>query len=162
MLSEELLLDLKGIDAETTIEELVKLVKEHRHQRQRDLPEPLDEWSYLADAAFLASYHNRPRAFKTLIDIIAYMFGILYKANPSLMMDGAARSCVLICSDAPTDPLLTAFICGHLKGDLKMAWSAYNHLSGDDRADAEKAINWLLKQVIPELRSDPLQTASPA
>jgi hypothetical protein len=124
MLSEELLKDLGSIDSETTLEELLAIAEDHNKGNSDDY----DTWGYLADAAFLANYHRKPRAFKQIIEMILAVFAGFQavELTAGRVMNEALRAIVLICSDdAPTDPQIVAYIIGHLKGVLRIYRKIY-------------------------------------
>lgn len=113
MISEELLLLVEGIDPETTFEELVCIVDAHIEARG-ERPTRV-QWENLADVAFLAFYHNKPKSFKRAVEMISYIFGTNFDA----VGDSLGRACALICSDAPQDPRIILYMLGHLKGTLR-------------------------------------------
>ncbi len=113
MISEELLSQVEGIDSETTFEELVRIVDAHI-EAHGERPTRF-QWENLADVAFLAFYHDKPKSFKRAVETISHIFG----TNFDVVGNDLGRACVLVCSDAPKDPRIILYMLGYLKGALR-------------------------------------------
>lgn len=143
MLSEEWLLLAKGMDSETTFKELVLIVDEHvgRHQEQQPT---LDQWENLADVAFLAQFHGKPKSFERAVKLIARIFA-LYWVNYREAGEHCLRATILICSDAPTDRAIIFYMLGNLKAALRDCRLQYAHLSTKIE-EVKTLLSWELMQ----------------
>lgn len=153
MLSEELLLEVPGIDPETTLAELIGIVDEHcRKHQQKGIRE---QWENLADVAFLAFIHKKPRAFKTAVEAMAAIFAgfSISKHADALGWGNCGRAAVLICSDAPTDPAVITFMLGHLKGALGAAREFCERLEEPEREKIERRSQEIMQLRIPNFAS---------
>jgi hypothetical protein len=159
MISEELLLSLSGIDPETTIEELIGIID--RHLCRGDPSDDDDEqptyiqWENLADAAFLAAYHNKPKAFKRLVELISRVLGEFESSADNCLgyfhfeyLDEVRRATCLTCSDAPEDLQVIAYMLGHLKGVLRAYRAHLNRLDPDTAQKIRKRIEQWIPQPV--------------
>lgn len=151
VLSEELLLvEVKGIDPETTLAELIAIVDEHCVEHEQKGTHA--QWENLADVAFLAFVHQKPRAFRKAVEVILTIFAGFGAFPYSTEMGWAhmARAAALIASDAPTNPAVVAYMLGHLKGGLCAAREFCERLDAPDREMIEARAQNIMQRFLPE------------
>jgi len=143
MLSEELLLGVEGVDPESTFQEMVSIVDaymEEHHGKPTHV-----YWENLADVAFLALRHSKPKVFRRAVELI----GRIFSPDTNQFLENSGRACCLIADDAPEDPLVISYMLGHLKGSLRAYREACDAQPHGDFAQKSKQIvdHWMRRPV---------------
>jgi len=124
MLSEELLVEIKGFDAETSLTEIIWVINEYSKKHTGAVKY---EWELIADIAFLAYIHKRRRGFKNIMHSILGLLSIFHCQH------GFDRAAVLLANDAPEDARVVIYMLGRIKESLTIAQAKWKRMKKKDK-----------------------------
>jgi hypothetical protein len=148
MLSEEMLVEIKGFDAETSLGEIIGMINEYSGEHAGAVKY---EWELIADIAFLAHIHKKPRGFKIIMD---FMMQLLLFCH---CQQGFDRTAVLLAHDAPEDPEIVTYMLGRVKESLTVAQAKWKRMK---KKDKKHIADWMAN-VLPGLKLTPGEAIYP-